>query len=185
MRRSDKQACPFRWPGQYEDPETALYYNRFRYYDPEAAAYASQEPIGLTGGQRPLAYVADPLSFADPLGVSPCTKQKSHVFWSGNGNPEVFDKAEAFARRQGGVVLEMTGRGSFLARHSGNLDWLEAKPAWDRASKLFAKEAHGDIHVFVNKAGASASSVWNRSERPILEAAQRSARVGRIIMHEI
>ena len=30
------RACPFRWPGQYEDEETGLYYNRFRYYDPEA-----------------------------------------------------------------------------------------------------------------------------------------------------
>ena len=27
-----RPACPFRWPGQYEDAETGLYYNRFRYY---------------------------------------------------------------------------------------------------------------------------------------------------------
>jgi RHS repeat-associated protein len=26
-----KTACPWRYPGQYEDPETGLYYNRFRY----------------------------------------------------------------------------------------------------------------------------------------------------------
>ena len=45
----DKQACPFRWPGQYEDDETGLYYNRFRYYDPEAGEYVSQDPIGLAG----------------------------------------------------------------------------------------------------------------------------------------
>ncbi|MEM9986153.1 MAG: RHS domain-containing protein, partial [Bacteroidota bacterium] len=29
-----REACPFRYPGQYEDVETGLYYNRFRYYDP-------------------------------------------------------------------------------------------------------------------------------------------------------
>jgi RHS repeat-associated protein len=27
--------CPFRYQGQYEDSETGLYYNRFRYYSPE------------------------------------------------------------------------------------------------------------------------------------------------------
>jgi uncharacterized protein RhaS with RHS repeats len=30
------QDCPFRYQGQYEDVETDLYYNRFRYYDTEA-----------------------------------------------------------------------------------------------------------------------------------------------------
>ncbi len=33
--------CPFRYQGQYEDTETGLYYNRFRYYDPEAGQYLS------------------------------------------------------------------------------------------------------------------------------------------------
>lgn len=34
-----RTACPFRYQGQYEDTETGLYYNRFRYYDPEAGQY--------------------------------------------------------------------------------------------------------------------------------------------------
>jgi RHS repeat-associated protein len=68
----EKQACPFRWPGQYEDEETGLYYNRFRYYDPEAGGYVSQDPIGLAGGLCPSAYVADPLVWQDPLGLSSC-----------------------------------------------------------------------------------------------------------------
>ncbi|WP_036870559.1 RHS repeat domain-containing protein, partial [Porphyromonas macacae] len=42
--------CPFRYQGQYEDEETGLYYNRFRYYDPNAGNYISQDPIGLVGG---------------------------------------------------------------------------------------------------------------------------------------
>jgi uncharacterized protein RhaS with RHS repeats len=29
-----KTECPFRYQGQYEDAETGLYYNRFRYYSP-------------------------------------------------------------------------------------------------------------------------------------------------------
>ena len=46
----EKQACPFRWPGQYEDEETGLYYNRFRYYDPESGEYVSQDPIRVERG---------------------------------------------------------------------------------------------------------------------------------------
>ena len=66
----EKGACPFRWPGQYEDAETGLYYNRFRYYDPEAGEYVSQDPIGLRGGLAPYAYVADSLAWRDPFGLN-------------------------------------------------------------------------------------------------------------------
>jgi RHS repeat-associated protein len=43
------QDCPFRYQGQYEDVETGLYYNRFRYYDPQTGGYISQDPIRLGG----------------------------------------------------------------------------------------------------------------------------------------
>jgi RHS repeat-associated protein len=66
-------ACPFRWPGQYEDAETGLYYNRFRYYDSESGQYASQDPIRLEGGLSPHAYPEDPVRSYDPLGLKSCT----------------------------------------------------------------------------------------------------------------
>ena len=62
--------CPWRWPGQYEDPDTGLYYNRFRYYAPDQGSYISQDPIGLLGGLNSYAYVFDPLIQSDPLGLS-------------------------------------------------------------------------------------------------------------------
>jgi len=71
-QEGERHACPFRWPGQYEDAETGLYYNRFRYYDPEAGQYASQDPIGLAGGPALYAYVHDPLAWVDPLGLAAC-----------------------------------------------------------------------------------------------------------------
>lgn len=66
----DSDFCPFRWPGQYEDTETGLYYNRFRYYDPTAGQYASQDPIGLRGGLKVHCYAKDPLTWKDPFGLS-------------------------------------------------------------------------------------------------------------------
>lgn len=62
--------CPWRFPGQYEDVETGLYYNRQRHYDPLAGQYASPDPIGLLGGDRPQGYVDNPQIWADPLGLS-------------------------------------------------------------------------------------------------------------------
>ena len=66
----EKGACPFRWPGQYEDEETGLYYNRFRYYDPQRGGYLSKDPIGLRGGLEPYGYVWDPLGETDVFGLS-------------------------------------------------------------------------------------------------------------------
>ncbi|HEX2551134.1 MAG TPA: RHS repeat-associated core domain-containing protein, partial [Nocardioidaceae bacterium] len=43
----DRFACPFRWPGQYQDEETGLYYNRWRYYDATTGEYCSQDPASL------------------------------------------------------------------------------------------------------------------------------------------
>jgi RHS repeat-associated protein len=77
--RGGRKACPFRFPGQCEDSETGLYYNRFRYYDPEVGGYVSQDPIGLAGGLRPRAYVRDPLVEFDPLGLSSCKTTDSRV----------------------------------------------------------------------------------------------------------
>ena len=61
---------PFKYQGQYEDVETGLYYNRFRYYDPNAGSYISQDPIGLAGGNPTLyGYAQDTNGWIDPLGL--------------------------------------------------------------------------------------------------------------------
>ncbi|MEW5925883.1 MAG: RHS repeat-associated core domain-containing protein [Gemmatimonadota bacterium] len=65
----DQGSCRWRWPGQYDDPETGLHYNRFRYYDPASGWYLSKDPLGLTGGIDPWAYPANPLCWMDPLGL--------------------------------------------------------------------------------------------------------------------
>ena len=68
--RGDSLFVPFRQLGQYEDEETGLYYNRFRYYEPNTGGYISQDPIGLAGDNPTLyGYVFDPSIQIDPLGL--------------------------------------------------------------------------------------------------------------------
>ncbi|EPF2594860.1 TPA: RHS repeat-associated core domain-containing protein [Proteus mirabilis] len=64
--------CPFRFAGQYEDEESGLYYNRFRYYDRETGQYLSPDPIGLLGGLNPYGYVHCPTGWVDPFGLECC-----------------------------------------------------------------------------------------------------------------
>jgi RHS repeat-associated protein len=182
QQQGSPQDCPFRWPGQYEDAETGLYYNRFRYYDPEAGQYVSQDPLGLAGGTAPHAYVHDPTEWFDPFGLSACKPQKTRVFWSSNGDPRVKVAAQKWARENNAVTLEMTSLGYLLEKHAPNLDWLEADPAWRRRSQKHAKGAHGEVHVFLPKHGAHESSHWTRTEQDALE---RNPNVTAIIEHVV
>ncbi|MCF5808852.1 RHS repeat-associated core domain-containing protein [Pseudomonas tremae] len=57
-----------RFQGQYFDVETGLHYNTFRYYDPEIGRFATQDPIGLSGGDNLYLYAPNPYRWVDPLG---------------------------------------------------------------------------------------------------------------------
>jgi len=69
MLVGNKRSIPFRQLGQYEDSETELYYNRFRYYDSNTGAYISKDPIGLNGGNNQYSYVYNSNTEVDPLGL--------------------------------------------------------------------------------------------------------------------
>jgi len=60
---------PWRFQGQYHDPETGLHYNYARYYDPATGRYCSVDPLGLGGGPNARAYASNPVNLCDPLGL--------------------------------------------------------------------------------------------------------------------
>jgi len=75
-----------RFPGQYFDSETGLFYNYFRDYDPAVGRYVESDPIGLAGSINTYAYVGgNPLSRFDVYGLS------SLSFDRAKGSLDVFD----------------------------------------------------------------------------------------------
>ena len=69
-RKVIRDLIPFHQLGQYEDEETGLYYNRFRFYNSISGNNISQSPIKLAGGNPTLyRYVEDCNTQIDLLGL--------------------------------------------------------------------------------------------------------------------
>ncbi len=79
-KRGSIAYTPLRYPGQYFDPETGFHYNLNRYYDPDLGRYLSPDPLGLAPALNHYAYVANPLTHADPLGLAGCEQDPT---WGG------------------------------------------------------------------------------------------------------
>jgi RHS repeat-associated protein len=78
----------YAFTGREWDPNTGLYYYRARYYDPKAARFASEDPIGFAGGVNFYEYVSgNPVNSTDPLGLQG-TPLKPRTCWKFLGPDE-------------------------------------------------------------------------------------------------
>ncbi|WP_083227008.1 RHS repeat domain-containing protein [Lysinibacillus xylanilyticus] len=64
----EKDFIPFRYQGQYADEEIRFYYNRYRYYSPQAGMYTQPDPI-----------VPDPSPAKGKGGVNDSTSKISEI----------------------------------------------------------------------------------------------------------
>jgi len=77
-----------RFPGQYADQESGLYYNVARYYAPSDGRYTRSDPIGLTGGFNTFAYVkGNPVTGFDRRGLVSCDGWWWRIRWTRTSFP--------------------------------------------------------------------------------------------------
>ncbi|WP_072326059.1 restriction endonuclease fold toxin, partial [Escherichia coli] len=117
----DPEANPgLLYAGQWQDAESGLCYNRFRYYEPETGMYLVSDPLGLLGGEQTYRYVPNPLGYIDPLGLAktsaPAEKislsdKARDLFRQGKVREALDVHYEDLVRRKlGGISQEIAGR---------------------------------------------------------------------------
>ncbi|HAN8015366.1 TPA: hypothetical protein IF896_004739, partial [Escherichia coli] len=117
----DPEAAPgLLYAGQWQDTESGLCYNRFRYYEPETGMYLVSDPLGLLGGEQTYRYVPNPLGYIDPLGLAktsvPAEKislsdKARDLFRQGKVREALDVHYEDLVRRKlGGISQEIAGR---------------------------------------------------------------------------
>jgi RHS repeat-associated protein len=133
-----KTMCPFRYQGQYEDAETGLYYNRFRYYSPEEGFYLNQDPIRLLGGTELYGYVQNTCWGVDPFGLK---GKNPNVTRGNNGEPLTATAT---------VTLSDIGQGSTTSQSSRDYARSQGKPT-DDAGHILGKNlgGQGQLKLFI------------------------------------
>ncbi|MEQ4908056.1 RHS repeat-associated core domain-containing protein, partial [Proteus vulgaris] len=128
----------FRFAGQYEDKESGLYYNRFRYYDKDTGQYISPDPIGLLGGFNPYGYVHCPTGWVDPLGLLGCKvtigDKKTHdivLTLTKSEYKEAFGHASDVITKSGNNIFTIDRTGAAKRRRQSLQDY-PTKTGFDR-----------------------------------------------------
>ncbi len=165
MVEGERTLCPFRYPGQYEDAETGLYYNRFRYFDPEAGGYISQDPIRLEGGNPTLyGYVGDPNGWVDWLGLACQAEDELRNMGPLRGRRRSDIEAE-LGRRGYSRVPSNNGQGSVHTRSfpDGSAAAVRIDPAKARNPKLVYADEDPHAHKVVVRTSAVTNGNYNNS----------------------
>ncbi|RZJ94144.1 MAG: RHS repeat protein, partial [Hymenobacter sp.] len=180
------QDCPFRYQGQYEDVETGLYYNRFRYYDPEVGGYISQDPIGLNGGTHEYAYVNSPTTYCDPLGLYPWSYtnmpkldgfQLHHIVPRSLGNHEVFKLAQFNVDNISNTIYLPKAREYHPTRSIHN--------GWNRYHKAYNERMLGNMDDLLEygKAEGWTQKEFEQGLKELIAGERQELRQGKVKLH--
>lgn len=169
-----------RFQGQYEDPESGLYYNLFRHYDPQLGRYFNQDPAGLVGGLNPYAYTWNPVNWVDPFGLATCKRPGGYhtldIDEHGNLSPGAH-RAPGHANTRANQFVQ--------SHHIIQDEWAQQNvPGYrrDAAPAILIRSSSGQPHALIsasqrvrrNARVASGQGPW--SGPPIREQFQHSYR---------
>ncbi|TWP23574.1 hypothetical protein ETU10_06950 [Apibacter muscae] len=152
--KGNRELIPFRQLGQYEDVETGLFYNRFRYYNPETGMYISQDPIGIEGNNPNLyAYTHDSNTMVDPLGLQQIPEGlPRRAPTAGDVDMASVRAARREAMRRLGIPTSQTYKSRIIKDPTDARFRIEE--IYDlNGKKLGELNIHQDGHIFTNKNG--------------------------------
>ncbi|WP_074788426.1 RHS repeat-associated core domain-containing protein [Austwickia chelonae] len=163
--------CPLGSLGQVWDEDTGWVSNVRRYDDPVLGGFVSPDPIGVEGGVNPHAGAPNPLTWADPLGLTWCFKSalNSDAKQAGINAPYKLDNTAAKSAdevvkgiAESRTYIDLTKGGSIRnvgtnATHTEFADTLTAgrrisRTSRDGAVQIFQRD--GAKYVLRERAGS-------------------------------
>nr|WP_320189793.1 RHS repeat-associated core domain-containing protein [uncultured Desulfobacter sp.] len=133
---------PIRLQGQYEDEETGLHYNRYRYYDPYVGVFTSRDPLGLAAGINLYRYTPNVFIWSDPLGLNCGSNKKVY---------RELSEADR-ARIDAGLDLLPAGEGGSIAQQVSGRPTKYISAADTVAGTSRFRSGNGLIEIDVNEA---------------------------------
>ncbi|WP_316959750.1 RHS repeat-associated core domain-containing protein [Streptomyces sp. TRM68367] len=143
--KAQNVSCPLRFAGQYQDDETGLHYNYYRYYDPETARYISPDPLGLEPAPNHHGYVSNPLQATDALGLKGSKLCRVDVTWGGRVNYGELDSLGRPTRMTAKIERDMLDEGTDAKR--------SIRPPGFKGGMPIGNHARG--HLLANRLGGS------------------------------
>ncbi|WP_228063604.1 MULTISPECIES: RHS repeat-associated core domain-containing protein [unclassified Pasteurella] len=135
---------PFRLQNQYEDQETGLHYNFFRYYEPDVGRFTQLDPIWLAGGSHLYLFSYNAINYIDPLGLAPNCPFGSPNYLAGLAEKARADQVvqritqKAYYESEGSIGIETNADITLVKKVNGAVGIMATKNKHSNAINICA-----------------------------------------------